>query len=88
MYFNNLRYLHIGEDILIERNDLKWCLKIISIMIGVVLYVSIWWAMPSGVNYYKKHPDNNGWNFVYLMYKFWIIGHIIATLLAFIWAWN
>lgn len=45
-------------------NDLKWCLKIISIMIGVVLYVSIWWAMPSGVNYYKKHPDNNGWNFV------------------------
>lgn len=69
-------------------NDLKWCLKIISIMIGVVLYVSIWWAMPSGVNYYKKHPDNNGWNFVYLMYKFWIIGHIIAILLAFIWAWN
>ena len=60
-------------------DDLKWCLKIISIMIGVVLYVSIWWAMPSGVNYYKKHPDNNGWNFVYLMYKFWIIGHIIAT---------
>ena len=88
MYFNNLRYLHIGEDILIERNYLKWCLKIISIMIGVVLYVSIWWAMPSGVNYYKKHPDNNGWNFVSLMYKFWIIGHIIATLLAFIWAWN
>lgn len=36
----------------------------------------------------RADPDNNGWNFVYLMYKFWIIGHIIATLLAFIWAWN
>lgn len=58
-------------------DDLKWCLKIISIMIGVVLYVSIWWAMPSGVNYYKKHPDNNGWNFVYLMYKFWLLGILL-----------
>lgn len=57
-------------------NDLKWCLKIISIMIGVVLYVSIWWAMPSGVNYYKKHPDNNGWNFVYLMYKFYSVADL------------
>lgn len=69
-------------------NDLKWCLKIISIMIGVVLYVSIWWAMPWGVNCYKKHPDNNGWNFIYLMYKFWVIGHVIAIFMAFIWAWN
>lgn len=69
-------------------DDLKWFLKVISIMIGVTLYVSIWLTMPLGVDCYKKHPDNNGLNFVYLMYKFWVIGHIIAILLAFIWAWN
>lgn len=69
-------------------DDLKWCLKLISIIVGAVLYVYIWWAMPLGVNLFKKHPDNNGWNFMCLMYKFWVIGHIIAILLAFIWAWN
>ncbi len=69
-------------------DDLKWCLKVISIMIGVTLYVSIWWAMLWGVNCWKTHSDNNGWNFVYLMCKFWVIGHVIAIFMAFIWAWN
>lgn len=69
-------------------DDLKWCLKVISIMIGVTLYVSVWMVMPLVVDCHKKHPDNNGWNFVYLMYKFWVIGHVIAIFMAFIWAWN
>lgn len=86
MYFNNLRYLHIGEDILIERNYYGRFKVVFKNYLDHDWRRLIWWAMPSGVNYYKKHPDNNGWNFVYLMYKFWIIGHIIATLLAFIWA--